>query len=121
MHRTRLSLYYLAGYLIPAGLMLLLLGNGALTLLGSDRDYGPHVTRVLGIMLLVLGVLIVQFIRHRVEALYSTIVVVRFGILATLLGVYANSGDPVWLVLTVVVGIGVVLTGTSILLDRRGQ
>ncbi|MSQ30792.1 MAG: hypothetical protein EXR64_02030 [Dehalococcoidia bacterium] len=121
MRRTRLSLYYLAGYLIPSGVLLLVLGSGALKTLGSDRDYGPHVTRVLGIMLLVLGVLIVQFIRHRVEALYSTIVVVRVAIVATFLGVYANSGDPVWLLLAVVVGIGVVLTGTSMLLDRRGQ
>ena len=85
MQRTRLSLSYLAGYLIPAGVMLLVLGNGALTLLGSDRDYGPHITRVLGIMLLSLSVLIVQFIRHRADALYPSTVVVRFGILVTLL------------------------------------
>lgn len=40
MNRTRLSLYYLAGYLTFAGLALLLVPTFALKLLLSNGDYG---------------------------------------------------------------------------------
>jgi len=40
MIRTRLSLFYLAGYLIPAGLLLLFAPTFALRLLLSNGEYG---------------------------------------------------------------------------------
>ncbi len=60
-----------------------------------------------------------QIFRHRVEALYATTVLVRLVILAVLLALYAYSRDPLFLSLFAIVGLGVVLTGTSYLLDRR--
>jgi hypothetical protein len=119
--RTRLSLLYLAGYLVPAGVSLILLGNLPLDLLGSDHGYGGSITRVLGVVLLALGVLVIQMIRHRLEVLYPTTIVVRLAILTVLVVAYANKRDPVWLVLFVVVGIGALLTGISYLIDRRGR
>ena len=43
MRRTHLSLYYLAGYLVPAGLLLLFVPEWATKLLLSNRtyDYAP--------------------------------------------------------------------------------
>ena len=39
MNRTHLSLYYLAGYLLPAGILLLLVPDFATKLLLSNRTY----------------------------------------------------------------------------------
>jgi hypothetical protein len=117
--RTRLSLFYLAGYLVPSGIALVLLGNTPLDLLGSNHDYGDAITRVLGVALLALGVLVIQIIRHRLDVLYPTIIVVRIAILVVLGIAYAQNRDPIWLVLFAVVGIGVLFTGISYLLDRN--
>ena len=115
-----MSLFYLAGYLVPAGVALILFGNAPLDLLGSNHDYGDAITRVLGVVLLALGVLVIQMIRHRLDVLYPTTIIVRLAILTVFVVAYANSRDPVWLVLFAVVAIGVLFTGISYLLDREG-
>ncbi|OGO55599.1 MAG: hypothetical protein A2V84_02790 [Chloroflexi bacterium RBG_16_70_13] len=119
MRRTHLSLYYLAGYLIPAGLLLLFVPEFATKLLLSDRTYDYAPFRLAGVLLLVIGILIVQIIRHRLDALYSTTLVARVLISATLLWLYLNTGDPFFGVILVIVLVGVVLTGVSYILDRR--
>jgi len=121
MNRTHLSLYYLATYLPIAGLALLLVPDFATKLLLSNRTYDDIFTRLAGALLLALGVLIIQMVRHRVEALYQTTVVVRLGLLVVLAVLFIRSADPFFLVIFVVVGIGVLLTGTGIYLDRRSS
>jgi len=121
MNRTHLSLYYLATYLPIAGLALLLVPDFATKLLLSNRTYDDIFTRLAGALLLALGVLIIQIVRHRVEALYQTTVVVRLGLLVVLAVLFIRSADPFFLVIFVVVGIGVLLTGTGIYLDRRSS
>ena len=118
---TRFSLYYLASYLFFAGVALVFAPNFALQLLLSNGDYGDVMPRLLGVVLFALGVVIAQIIRLRVEALYSTTVFVRFAILAVVLGLFVYSGDPFFLSLLAIVGLGVILTGTSYLLDRRNR
>ncbi len=120
MPRTNRSLYYLAGYLIVAGLALMAAPQLVLRLLFSNGDYGDVLPRLLGTVLLALGILIAQLIRHRVEVLYSTTLVVRAIILVVLVSLFAYSRDPFFLVLVGVVGLGVIFTGSSYLLDRRG-
>jgi len=119
MRRTNLSLYYLAGYLIPAGTLLLLVPDFATKLLFSNRTYDDAPFRLAGILLIGLGILVAQIIRHRLEVLYPTTVVVRLLISATLIGLFAETRDPFFLVVLTVVVIGIVLTGTTYLLDRR--
>lgn len=119
MPRTRLSLYYLASYLVLAGIALIATGQFAMRLLLSNGEYGEALPRVLGVALLALGVLIVQIIRYRLEMLYATTLAVRAVILVVLAGVYAYSRDPFFLVLIAVVGLGVLLTGSSYLSERR--
>ena len=119
MRRTHLSLYYLAGYLLPAGGLLLLVPEFATKLLLSNRTYDYAPFRLVGVLLIGLGIIIVQIIRHRLEVLYPTTLVVRLLISATLIGLYAQTSDPFFLVVLVVVVIGIVLTGTSYLLERR--
>ena len=119
MRRTHLSLYYLAGYLLPAGLLLLFVPDFATKLLLSNRDYDDAPFRLAGIALTSLGILIVQIIRLRIEALYTTTVFVRLFILAGLGGLFAYTSDPFFLVIFGVVLLGLVLTTVSYLLDRR--
>jgi hypothetical protein len=119
MKKTRLSLYYLAGYLLVAGVALIFVPQFALKLLLSNGSYGDIFPRLTGILLLSLGILIVQFIRLRVEVMYSTTLIVRALILITLVGLYIISHDPFFLVLVGVVGLGFVLTGISYLQDRQ--
>jgi len=119
MHRTNLSLYYLAGYLIPAGALLLLVPEFATNFLLSNRTYDYAPFRLVGILLIGLGILVVQIIRYRLQVLYPTTVVVRLLISATLMALYLQTSDPFFLVVLAVVVVGIVLTATSFVLDRR--
>jgi len=119
MTRTRISLYYLAAYLIGAGVALILVPSTALALLLSNGRYGDVMPRLLGVVLFALGVVIVQIIRHRLEVLYPTTLLVRVVIVAVLAGLLIYSRDPLFASLLVVVGFGMILTGTSYVLDRQ--
>ncbi len=120
MRRTRLSLFYLAGYLLPTGLLLLVAPGLTLRLLLSNGDYGSDVfVRVAGLLLLAVGFIVVQIIRYRAEVLYLTTLMVRAVLLIGFLGFYLYTSDPLFLVILGVVGLGFILTGTSYWLDRR--
>ena len=120
MRRTRLSLFYLAGYLLPTGLALLLAPRTTLRLMLSNGQYGSDVfARVAGLLLLALGIIIVQIIRLRAEALYTTTLMARSVLLVGFLGFYWYTRDPFFLVVLGVVGVGFALTGTSYWLDRH--
>ncbi len=121
MKRTRLSLYYLATYLLIAGVALIAAPGLALTLLLSNGAYGDMFPRLVGVLLIAIGVIIVQIIRFRLEMLYTTTLLVRALILLTLGGLYVSSRDPFFLVLIGIVGFGVLLTGTSYLRDRQAK
>jgi len=114
-----LSLYYLAAYLVGAGIALIVAPSLALKLLFASGQYGDVLPRLLGVVLLALGIVIVQIIRHQVEVLYTTTLIVRTLIVAVLIGLFIYSHDPLFISLVVVVGFGMVLTGSSFLLDRR--
>jgi uncharacterized protein YjeT (DUF2065 family) len=119
MKRTHLSLYYLAGYLLPAGTLLLLVPDVATKLLLSNRTYDDAPFRLAGVLLIGLGILVVQMIRHRLEVLYPTTIVIRLLISATLIWLFLRTNDPFFLVVLAVVVIGIGLTAMSYVLDRR--
>jgi uncharacterized protein YjeT (DUF2065 family) len=114
-----LSLFYLATYLLGAGIALILVPSLTLTLLFAKGHYGDVMPRLLGVVLLALGIVIVQIIRHRLEVLYTTTLLVRVFIMLVLAGLLVYSGDPLFISLMVVVGLGMVLTGSSYLSERR--
>ena len=119
MKRSRLSLYYLTGYLLIAGVALVLAPTLALQLLLARGDYGEAMPRLLGVVLFALGVFVLQVVRFRLVQLYTTTLMVRAVILVVLVWLYATTADPLFLVLLGIVGLGVVLTGTSHIFDRR--
>src|SRR4029079_17922776 len=96
MRRTNLSLYYLAGYLVPAGLLLLFVPEFATKLLLSNRTYDYAPFHLAGVLLLVIGILIVQIIRYRLEQLYATTLVARALISATLLWLFPTPGETIF-------------------------
>ena len=118
MNRTRLSLYYLAGYLTFAGLALLLVPSFALKLLLSNGDYGETFPRMAGMLLIGLAILVTQIIRHRIEVLYPTTLVVRLFFLVVFAYLFLSSSDPFFLVVFGIVLLGVILTGYSYLTER---
>jgi drug/metabolite transporter (DMT)-like permease len=118
LERTRLSLYYLATYLPFAGFGLLLVPDFATKLLLSNLTYDDVFPLLAGVLLLAIWVLIVQIIRHRVEALYPWTVVVRIGLSAVLLALFIYSGDPFFAVIFAIVFFGVLLTGATYLWER---
>lgn len=119
MKRTHLSLFYVIGYLVPGGLALLTFPQLTLKLFFSNADYGDVLPRLVGMLMLALGIMVTQAVRHRLEVLYPTALLVRSGMLPIFLGLYLYSGDPLFLTLLAVVGTGVALTGVSYWLDRR--
>jgi hypothetical protein len=121
MRRTRTSLYYVIGYLIPGGLGLLVAPPLALNLLFSSGSYGDVMPRLVGLMMVALGAFVVQIVRRKVEVMYLTALMVRSAMLPVLLSFYLMSRDPLFLTLFGIVGVGVVYTGTSYWLDRRDK
>lgn len=119
MKRTHLSLYYLVGYLIPAGIALIAAPEFVLRLLLSDGDYGDVMPRLVGVVLLALGIIVLQILRLRAEVMYPTTLIARSVILICLVGLYLYARDPLFISLLVIVGLGFVLTGASYLMDRR--
>src|SRR4026208_501228 len=111
MHRDRPGRFYRAGYLTFAGLALLLVPSFALKLLFSNGDYGEVFPRLAGMLLLGLAVLITQIIRHRIEVLYPTTLVVRLFFLVVLAYLFVSSKDPFFLVVFGIVVLGVIFTG----------
>jgi uncharacterized protein YjeT (DUF2065 family) len=119
MRRTHLSLYYLAGYVIPSGLLLLFVPTFVTKLLLSNQAYDEAPLRLAGLVLIALGVFVVQLIRHHVEVMYTTTLVVRSILSLGLLWLAVSTGNPFFAVVLAVVLFGVALTGVSYLLDRR--
>lgn len=119
MERTRLSLFYLVGYLIPSGIMLLIAPRFALKLLLSNGDYGDVFPRAAGMLAVGLGIMLVQMLRLRLRELYSTTLIVRSFFFVCLLSLYNLNYDPFFLVLLVILSIGIVLTTTSYILDKQ--
>ncbi len=121
MKRTRISLFYLASYLIIGGVGFLFAPKVVLQLFMSNGDYHNMILRMAGVLLIALGILIVQIIRLRISELYSSTLIVRVFILISFISLYIIYGDPMMIVLTIIVGIGFFYTLSSYILDRRSQ
>src|SRR5205085_5583126 len=98
---------------------LLLVPTWATKLLLSNGSYGEVFPRMAGMLLIGLGLLVVQIIRHKLDVLYTTTLIIRLFFCACFIVFYAISQDPFFLVLLAIVGFGIALTGASYLLDRR--
>jgi hypothetical protein len=118
MTRTRLSLFYLVGYLIPGGLAMAFDPRLAMRLLLAEGDYGDVFPRLVGLLLLALGILVAWMIGARAERMYPGTLVARVVIVTGLIGLYVRSGDPFFVTLFGIVAFGFLLTFGCYLTDR---
>ena len=119
MTKTRLSLFYLASYLMLGGVGLLVVPHWTLKVLQSNRDYGDIFPRLAGMLMSGLGLSIFGMIRARSTEQYSATFFIRAYFIVCLVTFYTMTRDPLFVVLVGIVGLGLVLTFTSYLLDRR--
>ncbi len=119
MNKTRLSLYYLAGYLGTGGVGLLIAPHFSANLLLSNTEYPAIMLQALGMFMIGLCIGVVQIIRLHIEVLYSTTLMVRLFFCVCLLFFYYITSNPFFIVLFGIVVLGLVLTGTSYLSEHR--
>jgi hypothetical protein len=115
LERTRLSLFYLVGYLFPSGLALLLFPASTMRLLLSNGHYDNVFPRVAGLLLIGLALVIAGIIRHRAQLLYPLTLLPRAVFCVGFIVFYLYTRDPLFLVLFAVVGFGAAFTGLTYL------
>jgi hypothetical protein len=108
--RTRLSLYYLAGYTLPVGLALMFVPHKTMQLLFSNHVYDDLGLRIGGVFLFALGLIVVGMIIRELSRAYTLTLFVRAFIITALLTLYAQYGDPALLTTSAVVATGWILT-----------
>lgn len=118
MSKTRLSLFYVVFYLSTTGLALLVAPMASLRMLGATGAYEPVMTRTVGTFMFALSLIVLQIVRLKIEVLYRTTLFVRFFFLAAFATFYAQTRDPLFIVILGVVGVGVLLTGVAYLTER---
>jgi hypothetical protein len=102
----RLTLIYLATYLLIGGGSLLVAPDLALRLLLSNGAYGDIMPRLFGLFMFVLGGIIYQFVRARDYRYYFYTIVARSFIVVVMTALYFKARDPLFLVLDAIVLIG---------------
>jgi uncharacterized membrane protein len=83
----------------------------------SNGDYGNIFPRLVGMFASGFGLNVLGIIRARAEVLYPATLMVRSYVLVCI--VYRMSRDSMFLVIIIVVVLGIVLTLTSYLRDRK--
>jgi hypothetical protein len=119
--KTRLSLYYLATYLFFTGLGLLFAPQFSLKLLFSTGHYENAFVEFTGAFMIALSMLVTQIIRHSLEVLYPTTLVVRVFFIAVIVALYLQTQDPLFLVVLAVVSLGVLLTASAFVMERKSR
>ena len=121
MRWTRLSFAYLITYLGAGGLALLMAPSSALHLLGATGAYPAPLARFLGGFMVAFAILVAGIVRHRAEVLYPVTLLVRVELLAVMVWLYLDTRDPLFIVLSAVVGVGMGFTALGFLADRSHQ
>ncbi len=119
MKYTRISLFYLMGYLLLGGFGLLLFPNAMLNILYSNGEYSDMMVRLIGAFMIALGLVVSRTIQLRLVVLYSLTLVVRIFLVSIIGSFYLIYKDPMLLVLFVIVIIGVLLTSISYMVDNK--
>jgi hypothetical protein len=102
----RLTLIYLASYLLIGGCSLLVAPDLTLGLLLSNGAYGDIMPRMVGLFMSVLGGVIVQFVRAQDYRYYFYPIVARSFIVLVMTFLYFKARNPLFLVLDAIVPFG---------------
>jgi hypothetical protein len=102
----RLTFIYLASYLLVGGLGLLVVPELTLWLLLSNGSYGDVMPRLVGVFMVALGGVVLQFLRARDYRYYGYAIIARIFIVVALIVLYFKARDPLFLVLDAIVLVG---------------
>jgi hypothetical protein len=102
----RLTFIYLASYLLVGGLGLLAMPELTLWLLLSNGSYGDVMPRLVGVFMVALGGVVLQFVRARDYRYYGYAIIARIFIVVALTVLYFKARDPFFLVLDAIVLVG---------------
>jgi hypothetical protein len=102
----QLTFIYLSSYLLMGGLGLLVVPELTLRLLLSNGSYGDVMPRLVGVFMLALGGVIVQFVWAHDYRYYRYTIIARIFIFVAMTALYFKSLDPLFLVLDPIVLVG---------------
>src|SRR5262247_667976 len=102
----QLTFVYLSSYLLVGGLGLLVVPALTLRLLLSNGSYGDVMLRLVGVFMLALGRVILQFVRAHDYRYYRYTIIARIFIFVAMTALYFKSVDPLFLVLDAIVLVG---------------
>jgi hypothetical protein len=119
MKKTRRSLFYLAGYLFPTGLGLLLAPQWFMKLLFANHEYSDAFPQFSGTLMIGIGIVVVHVILYGNPLLYRMTLLVRIPMWLCTLGIYLHTGETFFLVVLAVLGLGILITGSMYLLERN--
>jgi uncharacterized protein YjeT (DUF2065 family) len=91
MKRTRGSLFYLAGYLFPTGLCLLLAPQWFMKLLFANHEYSDAFPQFSGTLLIGIGIVVVTVILYGNPLFYRMTLAVRISLWLGTLGIYLHT------------------------------
>lgn len=114
----RLTLTYVATYLLIGGIGLALAPSLTLRILLSNGDYGDVMPRVTGMFMIGLSGVVAQFLFYRDYKYYPYSVVLRSFFVLFLFILYARSNDPLFLVLNGIVLIGLLPSIYTLIRER---
>lgn len=120
MTLKRASLFYLVGYLVPTGIMLIAAPDLVFRLFFSTSDgaYGDVIPRMAGALVLALGIIVINIIVRRVDAMFPALIIARVMLVSVWLALFAYTHDPFFVVVAGVVGFGLLLTVAGIVRER---
>ena|SRR5687767_7391283 len=115
--RMRLSLFYPATYLVVSGAGLTFAPRVTLDMMFSTGDYNIAMVQMCGLFILGLAAIVIATIRHRLTALYPTLIGVRMLFCAGYVVLYDRTYDPFFLAVLGIVGFGLIVSCVSYALD----
>ncbi len=123
LHRnTKISLGYVAGYLIMGGLMFLWVPQTALKIFQSSGQYDDIMIRVVGLMMLGLAIVVIQVIRlNLIQEFYPTTLILRMFLTAGMIGLYFYTRDIMFLIISGIIVLGMLMTVYFYLREERSQ
>lgn len=119
MEQTRRSLYFAAGYLYFGGAGFLLVPSAMLDILFAEGIYSSVTLRLLGALMLALGIVVSGVIEKSAEAFYPRMLYAQVPALLCLGYIYWDSLDRMWLIVLIVTLAGWLYSLAAVLFDCR--
>ena len=117
MNKTRWSLAYLAFYTTLIGLGGIFFSDKMLVFLGSNNHYGDVAPKMVGVLIVSIGIITAQAVRYNEHKLFPTLLWFRILVGVTMFILYFTSHDPMFLVVFAIGGVGVLITSICFYLE----